>query len=135
MLGTQSPYYEPEPNFMTRLSSSLLIIPKSTQMYHFRYPTRKNSKVLTTIPNPRPKKGTGTLGYTRILGNQSPHYLKTIVGPRAKFHDTRLFVEGEILHVHLARRVINGRRLPFHFRGHSQTTLTTKGGRGYQEPC
>ena len=77
---------------------------------------------------PKIGMGTGTLGYTLMLDTQSPHYLETIVGPRAKFHDTRLFVEGEILHVHLARRVINGRRLPFHFKGHSQTTLTTKGG-------
>ena len=73
---------------------------KITQkMYHCRYPRRKyqNPGNHNTQPNQCPIQV-----YTRMLGNQIPLYLEAIVGPRAKFHDTRLLVEGEILHVHLA---------------------------------
>lgn len=43
----------------------------------------------------------------------APH-LKSIVCPTAELHDTRLFVEGEVLHVHLAGGVVDGRWLPLH---------------------
>ena len=40
--------------------------------------------------------------------------LEAIVGPRAKFHDTCLFVEGEILDVHLTGAVVDGGGFPLH---------------------
>ena len=51
------------------------------------------------------------------------HHLKAIVGPASKFHDTGLLVEGEVLHVHLAGGVVDGRRLPLHQPGVEQRGL------------
>ena len=39
-------------------------------------------------------------------------HLEAVVGPAAELHDAGLLVEGEVLHVHLARGVVDGRRLP-----------------------
>jgi hypothetical protein len=41
-------------------------------------------------------------------------YLKTVVGPGSKLHDARLLVKWKILYVDLTRRLVDGRRLPFH---------------------
>ena len=41
-------------------------------------------------------------------------YLETVVGPAAELHDAGLLVEGEVLDVHLAGRMIDGRRSPLH---------------------
>jgi hypothetical protein len=55
-----------------------------------------------------------------------PH-LKPVVGPAAKLHDAGLLVEGKVLDVHLARRVVDRGRLPLHLaRGH-QGCLRRKG--------
>lgn len=40
--------------------------------------------------------------------------LVAVVGPAAKLHDARLLVEREVLHVHLAGRVVDGGRPPLH---------------------
>ncbi len=40
--------------------------------------------------------------------------LKTIVCPGPEFHDTGLLVEGKVFDVDLARRLVNGWRLPLH---------------------
>ena len=45
--------------------------------------------------------------------NNSLH-LEAVVGPAAELHDAGLLVEGEVLHVHLAGGVVDGRRLPLH---------------------
>ena len=50
-------------------------------------------------------------------------YLKPVIGPAAKLHDAGLLVEGEVLDVHLARRVIDRRRLPLHLPGGHQGGL------------
>lgn len=39
-------------------------------------------------------------------------HLKTVVGPRAEFHNARLLIEGEVLDVDLAGRFVNGGRAP-----------------------
>ena len=39
-------------------------------------------------------------------------YLESVVGPAAKLHDARLLVKGEVLDIHLARRVVDCGRLP-----------------------
>lgn len=41
-------------------------------------------------------------------------YLEAIVSPRAKFHDARLLIEGEIFHVYLAGGLVDGGRTPLH---------------------
>ena len=46
----------------------------------------------------------------------SAHHV-TIVGPRPELHETLLFVEGKELDVDLARRFVDGRRVPGHFAG------------------
>ena len=40
-------------------------------------------------------------------------HLESIVGPRAKLENTRLFVEGKVLDVDFATRFVDGRRFPF----------------------
>ena len=41
-------------------------------------------------------------------------YLESVVSPASELHDTCLLVEWEVLHVHLARRVVDGRWAPFY---------------------
>ena len=41
-------------------------------------------------------------------------YLESVVGPAAELHDARLLVKGEVLDVYLARRLVDGGRLPLH---------------------
>ena len=41
-------------------------------------------------------------------------HLKPVIGPRAELHDTGLLVEGEILDVDLAGRLVDGRGLPLY---------------------
>ncbi len=55
------------------------------------------------------------LGPAIFLVNVTQVHLVAVVGPWAELHDAGLLVEGEVLHVHLARRVIDGRRLPLDF--------------------
>jgi hypothetical protein len=40
--------------------------------------------------------------------------LEPIIGPRAEFHDTGLFVERKIFNVYLTGRLVYGRRFPFY---------------------
>ena len=54
-----------------------------------------------------------------VMNDEVVNYLKTIVSPAAELHDASLLVERKVLDVHLAGRVVDGRRLPLHFaRGH-----------------
>ena len=46
------------------------------------------------------------------LGTKSNSYLETVIRPAAKLHDTGLLVEWEVLDVNLARRLVDGGRLP-----------------------
>lgn len=39
----------------------------------------------------------------------------TVVRPTSEFHETSLFVEGEVFNVDFAKRFIDGRRFPDHF--------------------
>lgn len=41
-------------------------------------------------------------------------YLEAVIGPTTEFQNAGLLVKGEILYVYLTRRLVNGRRLPFH---------------------
>ena len=41
-------------------------------------------------------------------------HLEAVVGPAAELHDAGLLVEGEVLHVDLARGLVDGGRLPLH---------------------
>ena len=41
-------------------------------------------------------------------------HLEAVVGPAAELHDAGLLVEGEVLHVDLARGLVDGWRLPLH---------------------
>ena len=43
-------------------------------------------------------------------------HLKPIICPAPKFHDAGLLVEGEILDVHLTRRVVDRRWLPLKYK-------------------
>ena len=54
-------------------------------------------------------------------------YLEPVVCPTPKLHDARLLVEGEILDIHLAARVVNGRRFPLHLPGRHQRRLRCQG--------
>ena len=40
------------------------------------------------------------------------NHLKPIISPAPKLHDASLLIKGEVLDVHLARRVVNCRRFP-----------------------
>ena len=55
-----------------------------------------------------------------------PH-LKPVIGPAAKLHDASLLVEWEVLNVHLARGVVNGRGPPLHQAGVEQRCLRGQG--------
>ena len=54
-------------------------------------------------------------------------YLESVVGPAAELHDAGLLVEGKVLDVHLATRVVDRRRLPLHFPRRHQRRLRRKG--------
>ena len=58
--------------------------------------------------------------------NRKPH-LEAIIGPAAKLHDASLLVEWEVLNVHLARGVVNGRGPPLHQAGVEQRCLRGQG--------
>ena len=53
----------------------------------------------------------------KILSRKNIHhvYLKPIIGPAAKLHNTCLLIKREVLHIHLTGGVIDGRRSPFYF--------------------
>lgn len=51
-------------------------------------------------------------GRTNDLTATMQIYLEAVIGPRTKLEDAGLLVEGEVLHVDLARWLIYGRRLP-----------------------
>ena len=53
--------------------------------------------------------------------------MESIVSPASKLHDAGLLIEGEVLDVHLAGRVVNGRRSPFHEPGVEQGGLGRQG--------
>ena len=63
-----------------------------------------------------------------FLGGET--HLESVVSPAAELHDARLLVEGEVLDVHLARRVIDGRRTPLDQPRVEQGRL---GGQGHLE--
>ena len=53
--------------------------------------------------------------------------MESIVGPASELHDAGLLVEGEVLDVHLAGRVVNGRWPPLHEPGVEQRGLGRQG--------
>ena len=55
-------------------------------------------------------------------------YLKPIICPATKLHDTSLLIKREVLHVHLAGGMVDGRRLPLDQPSVKQGCL---GGQGY----
>ena len=44
-------------------------------------------------------------------------YLKAVIGPASKFHNTSLLIEWKIFHIHLTGGMIDGWGLPFHITG------------------
>ena len=54
-------------------------------------------------------------------------YLKSVIGPASKLHDTSLFVKGEILDVHFTGGMINGRRFPLNLPSGHQGCLRGQG--------
>ena len=53
--------------------------------------------------------------------------MESIVSPASELHDAGLLIEGEVLDVHLARRVIDGRGSPLHEAGVEQGGLGRQG--------
>jgi len=46
------------------------------------------------------------------INRYTVYYLETVVGPRAKFHHTRLFVKREKFYIYFTGRLVNSWRFP-----------------------
>ena len=101
-------------------------------LFTFRLPSRLNTWLCQEQRLQRLDRE--ALSKSSQISRCSPH-LEAVVGPAAELHDAGLLVEGEVLHVHLAGGVVDGRRPPLHLECIVNVMLLTTFRENYHNLC